>query len=283
MAASTSDNDVLGGTLSCPLVHGLPTDGCLCGFSLGEVQFHMGNCDIICQTTCVLSHLQVDVAFFTPCRCPAVPHNPIRRGSCSVETRCHHAMILGICCHGTASLCSEDTASVVIPGPCIHTDGDWSLLQSCCQCFEILVLASTLCARWHCVRISCDSCIASAQLLELAIDLLHLRFWACHCCRRLCQALLIRDVEGVRQACDGLEVFVSTLCEATVAPKATILSRGRSAAGDLLRGESNGQLAACAHDHLGLNGFCGRECPTRSALALVFDRSHGFRVAPIDA
>merc|ERR1712046_120238 len=105
MSDSTLDNDRLGcrsETTSGLLVHFFPTHCSLGSFFLREVEFHIRDSRIICQTACVLGHLQVNVAFLTPGGSPAVPDDPVRCWSCGVEACCHHAVVLVHSAHSPA-------------------------------------------------------------------------------------------------------------------------------------------------------------------------------------
>merc|ERR1712159_924479 len=93
ISVTASDNKCLSRqarTKSSRLVHAFPAHCSLRSLFGREVEFHLRDRRVICQTTGVLGHLQVDVAFLTPSGCPAVPHNPVRCWSRGVESNCHY-------------------------------------------------------------------------------------------------------------------------------------------------------------------------------------------------
>merc|ERR1711918_182225 len=121
----------------------------------------------------------------------------------------------------------------------------------------VLICASTGRARRRRVRVASDLSEATRELLVGAINLCNLQCHAFLGRGGFSQALLIRDVEGIGQASDALDIFISSLSETAVATEAAILTAVWCARSNLLRGKFYCKLCAGGQDHLRLNGLRG--------------------------
>mmetsp|Transcript_55174 Transcript_55174/g.87611 ORF Transcript_55174/g.87611 Transcript_55174/m.87611 type:complete len:205 (+) Transcript_55174:257-871(+) len=195
----------------------------------------MRDCHVIGKAASVLVHLQVDVASHSPGGGPAVSHDPIGLGRGAVVPHRHDAMVLIVRSHRAASSRGQDAPGVVVPSLGVHTNGHRRLLQCRGQALEVLMFTAAFSAGWNRVAITCDLRIATRELHVGTAHGFHLGLGARSGGGGLRQALLIGDVEAVRQTRRGLQVVVGTLREASIATLAAVLASAWSAAGNLLR------------------------------------------------